>query len=549
MKNINPTETKAWGSLQQHYEAMKNRHMNDLFKADADRFNKFSLKFEDILLDYSKNIITEETRNLLVQLAKECSLKESIESMFTGERINVTENQGVLHTALRNRSGKPVMFDGKDVMPEINAVLEQVKVFVNKLHSGEWTGYTGKKIKSIINIGIGGSHLGPFMVAEALKPYQVPGIEVHFISNVDGTDAAEVLKKLDPETSLFMIASKTFTTQETMANANTARKWFLDTAKNENHIKKHFVALSTNKDKVTAFGIAEENMFRFWGWVGGRYSLWSAIGLPIACSVGYDNFISLLEGAHAMDKHFREAPFEQNMPVIMALVGLWYTNFFGAASEAVLPYNQYMHALPAYLQQLNMESNGKSVDRNGKRVTYATGPVIWGEPGTNGQHSFYQLIHQGTQMIPADFLAPVISQNPIGNHHSLLLSNFFAQTEALMKGKTAEEVKAELEASGKTGDEHQKVVPFKVFQGNHPTNSIMFKQLNPYVLGSLIVLYEHKVFVQGIIWNIFSFDQWGVELGKKLAEAILPELKDEAAVTSHDVSTNGLINFYKNTRT
>lgn len=545
MRNINPTETKAWSSLQQHHTKMASKHMKDLFKEDAGRFAKFSLKFEDILLDYSKNIITEETLDLLVQLAQECSLKEAIESMFSGERINVTENQGVLHTALRNRSGRPMYFNGQDVMPEIHAVLQQVKSFVERLHSGEWTGYTGKKIKSIVNIGIGGSHLGPYMVTEALKPYQVSGIEVYFISNVDGTDAVEVLKKLDPETSLFMIASKTFTTQETMANANTARKWFLDTAKDENHIKKHFVALSTNKEKVTAFGIAEENMFQFWGWVGGRYSLWSAIGLPIACYIGYDNFIALLEGAHAMDNHFREAPFEKNMPVLLALIGLWYTNFFGAASEAVLPYDQYLHALPAYLQQLNMESNGKSVDRNGKPVTYATGPIIWGEPGTNGQHSFYQLIHQGTQMIPADFLAPVISQNPIGNHHTLLLSNFFAQTEALMKGKTAEEVKAELAASGKTGEEHQKVVPFKVFEGNHPTNSIMFRQLTPYVLGSLIALYEQKVFVQGVIWNIYSFDQWGVELGKKLAEAILPELSDAAEVTSHDASTNGLINFYK----
>jgi glucose-6-phosphate isomerase len=548
LQHINPTQTTAWSQLVKHHQSIQGQAMKQLFQQDPDRFKKFSLHLEDMLVDVSKNIITEETCDLLVKLAEETKLKDAIESQFTGKRINVTETQAVLHTALRNRSNTPVEVDGQDVMPEINAVLDQIKQFCNKLHSGEWKGYTGKSIKSVVNIGIGGSHLGPYMVTEALKPYSKEGMSVYFISNVDGTDAAETLKKLDPETTLFIIASKTFGTQETLTNAHTARNWFLDKAKDEEQIKKHFVALSTNKERVTAFGIAEENMFRFWGWVGGRYSLWSAIGLPMACVLGYDNFIELLEGAHAMDKHFRETPFRQNIPVMLALIGLWYTNFFGAASEAVLPYDQYLHALPAYLQQLNMESNGKSVNRAGEAVNYKTGPIIWGEPGTNGQHSFYQLIHQGTQLIPCDFIAPVRSHNPLGNHHQLLLSNFFAQTEALMKGKTREEVVAELEAAGKTDEASQATIPFKVFEGNKPSNSIMFKQLTPRIMGMLVAMYEHKVFVQGVIWDVYSYDQWGVELGKKLAESIQKELTGNEAVDSHDSSTNGLVNFYKENR-
>ncbi len=548
LQHINPTQTTAWSQLVQHYQSIQGQAMKQLFQQDPERFEKFSLYLEDMLVDVSKNIITEETCKLLIKLAEETKVKDAIESQFTGKKINVTETQAVLHTALRNRSNTPVEVDGQDVMPEINAVLEQMKQFCDKLHSGAWKGYTGKSITNIVNIGIGGSHLGPYMVTEALKPYSRAGMSVYFISNVDGTDAAETLKKLDPETTLFIIASKTFGTQETLANAHTARSWFLEKAKDEDQIKKHFVALSTNKERVTAFGIAEENMFRFWGWVGGRYSLWSAIGLPMACVLGFDNFVELLEGAHTMDKHFRETPFRQNIPVMLALIGLWYTNFFGAASEAVLPYDQYLHALPAYLQQLNMESNGKSVNRAGEPVNYATGPIIWGEPGTNGQHSFYQLIHQGTQLIPCDFIAPVRSHNPLGNHHQLLLSNFFAQTEALMKGKTREEVVAELEAAGKTDEASQATIPFKVFEGNKPSNSIMFKQLTPRIMGMLVAMYEHKVFVQGVIWDVYSYDQWGVELGKKLAESIQKELTGNEPVTSHDSSTNGLVNFYKQNR-
>jgi len=516
--------------------------------ADADRFKKFSLHFEDILFDYSKNIITAKTQQLLLQLAEECKVKEAIEGMFSGDIINETEGRSVLHTALRNFSGKPVYSEGQDVMPEVHKVQQQMKDFCAKVHSGEWKGYTGKKIKYFVNIGIGGSDLGPLMATEALKPYWVEGVQPYFVSNVDGTHIAETLKKITPDETIFLIASKTFTTQETMTNANTAREWFLQHAKDEKHIAAHFVALSTNEKDVVKFGIDAKNMFVFWDWVGGRYSLWSAIGLSIALSIGYDNFEQLLKGAYAVDEHFKSAEFNCNIPVMMALVGLWYTNFFGTQTEAILPYDQYMHRFAAYFQQGNMESNGKHVDRNGSDVNYSTGPVIWGEPGTNGQHAFYQLIHQGTVLIPCDFIAPAQSQNPIGDHHPKLLSNFFAQTEALMTGKTEKEVRDELARAGKTNDEIKKLVPFKVFKGNRPTNSFLVKKITPYTLGNLIALYEHKIFVQGVIWNIFSFDQWGVELGKQLAGKILPELANDTAVKSHDPSTNGLINAYKQMR-
>lgn len=545
LASINPTQTKAWQALSRHYGQIKNEHMADMFRQDAERFSRFSIQFEDILVDYSKNIINAQTKSLLLQLAQECRLKEAVEKMFAGDVINASEGRAVLHTALRNRSNTPVMADGKNVMPEVNAVLKQMENFSHRIISGQWKGYTGKAITDIVNIGIGGSDLGPVMVTEALKPYQKPQIRVHFVSNIDGTHIAETLKKVSPETTLFMIASKTFTTQETMTNALSARKWFLDSAKDESLVAKHFVAISTNEKGVKAFGIAPENMFVFWDWVGGRYSLWSAIGLSIACSIGFERFSHLLEGAHAMDEHFRTAPFEDNIPVLLALIGIWYTNFFDAQTEAILPYDQYMHRFAAYFQQGNMESNGKYVDRSGKEVDYQTGPVIWGEPGTNGQHAFYQLIHQGTKLIPCDFLAPAITHNPLGDHHNILLSNFFAQTEALMKGKTAEEVLEEFKKAGKTEQQVKDLVPFKVFKGNRPTNSILFTKLTPRTLGSLIALYEHKIFVQGIIWNILSFDQWGVELGKQLAGKILPELHDEYPVSSHDASTNGLINAFK----
>lgn len=548
LEKINPLTLNSWKKLSAHYENMKNIHMRDLFKSDKDRFKKFSLSFEDIFVDYSKNIITEETMSLLFNLAEEAKLKDAIEKMFSGDKINETEKRAVLHIALRNKSNTPIYVDGVDVMPEVNRVLKQMKEFSDKIISGEWKGYSGKSITDIVNIGIGGSDLGPVMVTEALKPYKKPHINAHFVSNVDGTHIAETLKKLNPETTLFIISSKTFTTQETMTNANTAREWFLSSSKDENSIKKHFVAVSTNEKEVVKFGIAPENMFVFWDWVGGRYSLWSAIGLSIACTIGFENFDALLMGAHKMDNHFRNTPFEKNIPVILALLGIWYNNFFEAETYAILPYDQYLHRLPAYLQQGDMESNGKSIDRSGKKVNYQTGPIIWGEPGTNGQHAFYQLIHQGTKLIPADFLAPAISHNPIGDHHLKLLSNFFAQTEALMNGKTEEEVFAELKASGKSEEEIEKLKPFKVFEGNRPTNSILFKKLTPEVLGSLIAMYEHKIFVQGVIWNIFSFDQWGVELGKQLANKILPELSGDEVINSHDSSTNGLINIYKKLR-
>jgi glucose-6-phosphate isomerase len=547
MKSQNPTTTQAWQRLASFSETKKNQQIKTLF-SDPSRFDKFSIKWEDVLVDFSKNRLDDETMQALLDLAVELDLKSAIEAMFRGEKINGTEGRAVLHTALRNRSNKPVFADGKDVMPDVNAVLVQMKAFADQVSQGDWLGYTGKPIKSLVNIGIGGSDLGPVMVTEALKPYQNPNLEVFFVSNVDGTHMAETLKRVDPETTLFFIASKTFTTQETMTNAHTARSWFLERAKDGAAVAKHFVALSTNAKAVAEFGIDTKNMFAFWDWVGGRYSLWSAIGLPIACAIGFDNFEALLTGAHAMDLHFRHEPFEKNIPVVLALIGIWNCNFLGATSEAILPYDQYLHRFAAYFQQGNMESNGKYISRTGEKVNYTTGPIIWGEPGTNGQHAFYQLIHQGTHLIPCDFIAPAISHNPVGDHHVKLLSNFFAQTEALMNGKSLEEVKSEMAKAGKSASEIDQIAPHRVFEGNRPTNSILIKQITPYTLGALIAMYEHKIFVQGVLWNIYSFDQWGVELGKVLANAILPELKDASPVSSHDASTNGLINAYKGMR-
>jgi glucose-6-phosphate isomerase len=544
LRKVDPTSTSSWKILAEHFRQVKDLHMKDLFAGDPDRFGKYSIRLNDILVDYSKNRITGDTLPLLIKLAEEAGLQEAIEKMFTGDRINETENRPVLHIALRNRGNASIRVDGEDVMPRVNEVLKKMKGFSINVISGKWKGYTGKRITDIVNIGIGGSDLGPVMVTECLSPF-AKGPPVHFISNIDGTQITETLNRLRPDRTLFLIASKTFTTQETMTNAFTAREWFLNYARDPQHISKHFVAISTNAEKVKTFGIDRENMFTFWNWVGGRYSLWSAIGLSIACRVGFENFTELLEGAYEMDCHFRKTPFQENIPVILALLGIWYNNFFGAQTEAILPYDQYMHRFPAYFQQGNMESNGKSVDREGKKATYQTGPIVWGEPGTNGQHAFFQLIHQGTKMIPADFLAPVISHNPVGQHHAILLSNFFAQTEALMRGKTGEEVIGDLRAEGKNDEEIGKLIPYRVFEGNKPTNSILFKKLTPRVLGNLIAMYEHKIFVQGVIWNIFSFDQWGVELGKQLAGRIQPELKDEKPVTLHDSSTNGLINAFK----
>ncbi|EOT8418652.1 glucose-6-phosphate isomerase [Escherichia coli] len=545
MKNINPTQTAAWQALQKHFDEMKDVTIADLFAKDGDRFSKFSATFGDqMLVDYSKNRITEETLAKLQDLAKECDLAGAIKSMFSGEKINRTENRAVLHVALRNRSNTPILVDGKDVMPEVNAVLEKMKTFSEAIISGEWKGYTGKAITDVVNIGIGGSDLGPYMVTEALRPYK-NHLNMHFVSNVDGTHIAEVLKKVNPETTLFLVASKTFTTQETMTNAHSARDWFLKAAGDEKHVAKHFAALSTNAKAVGEFGIDTANMFEFWDWVGGRYSLWSAIGLSIVLSIGFDNFVELLSGAHAMDKHFSTTPAEKNLPVPLALIGIWYNNFFGAETEAILPYDQYMHRFAAYFQQGNMESNGKYVDRNGNVVDYQTGPIIWGEPGTNGQHAFYQLIHQGTKMVPCDFIAPAITHNPLSDHHQKLLSNFFAQTEALAFGKSREVVEQEYRDQGKDPATLDYVVPFKVFEGNRPTNSILLREITPFSLGALIALYEHKIFTQGVILNIFTFDQWGVELGKQLANRILPELKDDKEISSHDSSTNGLINRYK----
>ena len=543
---INPTQTEAWKKLTAHFEATKNRTLKDLFNQDPSRFDKYSLTIADgdIVADYSKNIVDETTLNLLLDLAKETKLKENIDAMFSGEIINRTEGRAVLHTALRNFSGNSVLVDGKDVMPGVKAVLDKMKAFSEKVISGEWKGYTGKEITDVVNIGIGGSDLGPVMITEALTPYHTR-LKAHFVSNIDATHIAEVCKKCDPETTLFLIASKTFTTLETMTNAHTARDWFLKKAKDEKFIAKHFVALSTNEKGCVEFGIDPDNMFEFWDWVGGRYSSWSAIGLSIALACGFDNFEAFLKGAYEYDCHFKNAPLEKNLSVILALVGIWYNNFYKFETEAILPYDQYMSRFPAYFQQGNMESNGKYIDRNGNKVDYETGPIIWGEPGTNGQHAFYQLIHQGTKVIPCDFIAPARSHNPIGDHHVKLLSNFFAQTEALAFGKTEEQVVAEFKSKGKAEAEYKDIVPFKVFEGNRPTNSFLVKEITPRTLGMLIAMYEHKIFVQGSILNIYSFDQFGVELGKQLAMKIIPELESADVISSHDSSTNGLINAYK----
>ena len=544
LPTIDFTTTQAYKYLTDHYIDIVQQSLKEMFEADSERFDKFSLRFEEILLDYSKNRINDETIALLIQLAKECKLNDAIKAMFSGEVINATEGRPVLHIALRNQSNTPILVDGKDVMPDVNRVLNQMKAFTEAIISGSWKGYTGKAITDVVNIGIGGSDLGPVMVTEALKHYK-NHLNMHFVSNVDGTHIVETLKGLNPETTLFLIASKTFTTQETMANAHSARDWFITSGAKDEDVAKHFAALSTNSEGVSKFGIDTKNMFEFWDWVGGRYSLWSAIGLSIALSIGFENFTELLAGAHAMDNHFKSAELNDNLPAILGLVGIWYNNFFDAETNAILPYDQYMHRFAAYFQQGDMESNGKHVDRNGKHVEYSTGPIIWGEPGTNGQHAFYQLIHQGTKLIPCDFIAPAQSHNPLGEHHAMLLSNFFAQTEALMNGKTHEEVVAELQKAGKSPAEIEKLAPFKEFEGNRPTNSILVKMITPRTLGSMIAMYEHKIFVQGIIWNIYSFDQWGVELGKQLAGKILPELRNNDKITSHDSSTNGLINQYK----
>lgn len=536
----------AWNALSEHYQTIKDVHMRTLFSEDPDRFKTFSRRVEGIVCDFSKNRIRPDTFALLLQLAEQAGVKTMTEAMFTGEKINTTEDRAVLHVALRNRSNTPIMVDGQDVMPEVNAELDKMRMFVDAVRSGTWRGFSGKPIKAVVNIGIGGSDLGPKMVCQALKPY-AGGLTVHFVSNVDGTDIAETLKTVDPETTLFLVASKTFTTIETMTNAETAKTWLLEHAQDEAATAKHFAALSTNGDKVRAFGIDEENMFGFWDWVGGRYSLWSAIGTPIALYIGMDNFEALLSGAHKADVHFRNTPFKDNVPVIMALLGIWYNNFFGAQSHAILPYDQYLEHFASYFQQGDMESNGKHVSRDGQPVSVSTGPVIWGQPGTNGQHAFYQLIHQGSKLIPCDFLAAANSHNDVGEHHTILLSNYFAQTEALMTGKTPDEVRAELSEQA-TGERLEHLVAAKSFAGNRPTNAFLYPQLTPETLGTLIALYEHKIFVQGVIWNINSFDQMGVELGKVLAKAILPELTGDEPVSSHDSSTNGLINAYKHMR-
>lgn len=547
MRNINPTQTQAWKKLQTHFVEIKEAQLRDLFEQNQNRFQDFHVKFDDFLFDYSKNRMTEETKDLLIQLAEECDLKSAINSMFSGKNINQTEDRAVLHTALRNFGDEPILVDGKDILPEVEKVRNQMKLFTAKVISGAWKGFSGQPITDVVNIGIGGSDLGPVMVVEALKHYK-SRLNVHFVSNIDGTHISETLKDLNPETTLFIIASKTFTTQETMTNAQTAKNWFLNSEAKETDVAKHFVALSTNEEGVTAFGIDKANMFEFWDWVGGRYSLWSAIGLSISLAVGYDNFENLLKGAYKTDVHFKEADFNESIPVLMALIGIWYNNFFGAESYAILPYEQYLHRFSAYLQQGDMESNGKSVDRNGDKVDYQTGPIIWGEPGTNGQHAFYQLIHQGTKMIPADFLGAAESHNPTGDHHVKLMANFFAQTEALAFGKTEAQVREELNKEGKSPDQIDFLTPYKVFEGNHPTNSFLYQKLTPEVLGSLIAMYEHKIFVQGVIWNIFSFDQWGVELGKQLAKKVLNELNSTEEVKSHDSSTNGLMNAFVSMR-
>lgn len=535
----------AWLALKAHQQNISGIHMRDLFAGDTQRFEKFSILFNDILFDFSKHRVTEETLSLLLQLAREMDIKAWTEKMFNGEPINFTENRAVLHTALRNRSNRPIIVNGKDVMPAVNAVLVRMRKFSDAVRCGEWKGFSGKTITDVVNIGIGGSDLGPAMVTEALLDYQRPNIKFHFVSNIDSTQLFETERHLNPETTLFIIASKTFTTQETMTNARSAREWFMNTAKDENAIAQHFIAISTNAQEVIKFGINPELMFEFWDWVGGRYSLWSAIGMPIAIAIGMDRFEELLQGAHEMDEHFRTAPLEKNLPVIMAMLGIWYNNFFGSDTHAIIPYDQYLKRLPAYLQQLDMESNGKRVDREGVPVDYSTGQIIWGELGSNGQHAFFQLIHQGSRLIPADYIAMHENKHPIGEHHNILLANFFAQTEALMRGKNAQEVTNELKAYGLSDRQIQQLLPHKIFPGNKPSNSILLNKLDPKSLGSLIAFYEHKIFVQGIIWNINSFDQWGVELGKQLAKAIQPELTGSDQVTSHDCSTNSLINYFK----
>jgi glucose-6-phosphate isomerase len=538
----------AWNALVEHQKEMTGVHMRDLFRSDPQRFERFSKRFDDILFDYSKNRITEKTMMLLLDLAHQAGLAQKIAAMFSGEKINVTEDRAVLHIALRNRSNRPILVDGEDIMPQVNRVLEKMRRFSEAIRSGEWKGFSGQAITDVVNIGIGGSDLGPKMVSQALTPYSRPGLRVHYVSNVDGTDLVETLKSLNPETTLFLVASKTFTTQETMTNAHSARSWFLNTARDETAIAKHFAAMSTNEAGVERFGIDTQNMFEFWDWVGGRYSVWSAIGLSVAIYLGMDHFEELLNGAHKVDEYFRSTAFEENIPVIMGLLGIWYDNFFGAQSHAILPYDQYLLHFPSYFQQGDMESNGKSVTISGKWVDYTTGPIIWGQPGTNGQHAFYQLIHQGTKLVPCDFLVAAQSQNPLGDHQAILVSNFLAQTEALMKGKTSEEARAELMAQGYSGEQLERLVPAKTFPGNRPTNSFLYPKLSPEILGSLIALYEHKIFTQGAIWDINSFDQMGVELGKQLAKAILPELKGEEVIFSHETSTNGLINYYKKIR-
>jgi glucose-6-phosphate isomerase len=539
------TRSAAWQALERHAKAMAGVHLRELFAVEPDRFVRFSLRAGDLLLDYSKNRVTEETIRLLLDLARQAELEAWRARMFAGDRINTTENRAVLHVALRNRSDRPILVGGEDIMPHVNAVLARMRDFSDRVRGGAWRGHTGEAVSDVVNIGIGGSDLGPLMVCEALKPYQRPDLRPHFVSNVDGAHLLDTLAGLDPARTLFVVASKTFTTQETMTNAASARRWLVERLGDEAAIAKHFVAVSTDAEAVTAFGIDRANMFAFWDWVGGRYSLWSAIGLPIALAVGFERFEELLTGGHAMDEHFRIAPLERTMPVILGLLGTWYRDFVGACSHAVLPYDQRLHRLPAYLQQADMESNGKSTRRDGQRVDYATGPIIWGEAGTNGQHAFYQLIHQGTELIPADFLAGAESLTPLGDHHDKLLANFFAQTEALAFGKTAEEARAELAAEGLAGSSLEALLPHKVFEGNRPTSSLLYRRLDPATLGKLIALYEHKIFTQGVLWGINSFDQWGVELGKQLAKVILPQLAGSEPIGSHDSSTNGLINHMK----
>jgi len=543
-----PTALPAWRALANHAAEMKEVHLRELFSRDPERFQRFAIDDDGLLLDLSKNRITGETVRRLVELARAVDLEGWRDRMFAGEPINVTEGRSVLHVALRNRSNRPILVDGEDVMPAVNAVLARMRSFTERVRNGDWLGHDGQTITDVVNIGIGGSDLGPLMVTEALKPYGRNDLRAHFVSNVDGAHLTHCLAGLDPARTLFIVASKTFTTQETMTNAGSARAWLIEGLGDQAAVAKHFVAVSTNTGAVSSFGIDTANMFEFWDWVGGRYSLWSAIGLPIALAIGMDRFEELLAGAHAMDEHFQTAPLEQNMPALLGLIGVWYRNFFGASSHAVLPYDQHLHRLPAYLQQGDMESNGKTIRRDGARVDHATGPIIWGEPGTNGQHAFYQLIHQGTELVPADFLAAAVSQTPLHDHHEKLLANFLAQTEALAFGKTEAEARAELQAAGLSGDALETLLPHKLFEGNKPTSALLYEKLTPHMLGRLIALYEHKIFTQGIVWGINSFDQWGVELGKQLAQAILPELKDDRMIASHDSSTNGLINRIKRLR-